>query len=59
MTQQRPELAAYVITALCIIAIVVLTLQNKVVPDVLNFVAAGAIGIGGGVTMSTARYRSE
>jgi hypothetical protein len=52
MIQQRPEIAAYLVAALCIIGMIVLTFHGDTVPDTLNFIAAGALGIGGGVTVS-------
>lgn len=46
----RPELPAYLVAALCIIGMIVLTLHGDAVPDTLNLVTIGALGIGGAVT---------
>lgn len=46
----RPELPAYVLAALAVIGIIVLTFKGDAIPDVLNLVAIGSIGIGGAVT---------
>jgi hypothetical protein len=49
-TTTRPELPAYFIASIAIICIAVLTGMNKSVPDVLNLVTIGALGIGGAIT---------
>jgi hypothetical protein len=47
----RPDLAAYALVALCLVALVVLTLFGKTVPDVVTYLAVSALGVGGGVSL--------
>jgi hypothetical protein len=49
----RPDLAAYALCALTILAIFGLTLAGKTVPDVLQFVAITALGGGAGISLNT------
>lgn len=46
----RPEMPAYFLAAVAVVGIVILTLASKAVPDVLNLVTIGSIGIGGAIT---------
>lgn len=50
MNRDKPELPAYVLAALSVVAITVLTLTGHAVPDILNVATIGALGIGGAVT---------
>jgi hypothetical protein len=49
----RPDVASLVIVALCVVGIVVLALFHVSIPDVLTYVAVGALGIGGGTALNT------
>jgi len=46
----KPELPAYLVAALCILGMIVLTLHGDTIPDTLNLVAIGALGVGGAIT---------
>ena len=54
LTPPRPDVASLVIVAVCVIGIVVLALYGIAIPDVLTYVAVGALGIGGGTALNTA-----
>lgn len=54
LTPPRPDVASLVIVAVCVVGIVVLALFHVAVPDVLTYVAVGALGIGGGTALNTA-----
>lgn len=43
---KRPDVAAYALAALCVLAITVLGGLGQPIPDVLGLVATGAIGVG-------------
>jgi len=49
----RPDLVSMVLTGLAVVAIVVLALFHEPIPDVLTYVAIGALGIGGGTALNT------
>jgi len=49
----RPDTTSMILTAACVIGIVVLALFHVAIPDVLTFVAMGALGIGGGTALNT------
>jgi hypothetical protein len=48
----RPEAPAFIIAALCIIGIVILTALNHPVPDILNIATGAALGVGGAITQA-------
>lgn len=50
MNTTRPELPAYLLAAITIIGIVVLSMTNHTVPDILNVATIAALGVGGAVT---------
>lgn len=53
MKLTRPDLAAYGLVALCVLAIAALAVLGKPAPDVLQYLAVTALGIGGGVALQT------
>lgn len=48
----RPDVASMILAALCVVGIVALAYVHTPVPDVLTFVAMGALGIGGGTALN-------
>lgn len=46
----RPEMPAYLLSAIGVVGIVALTITRHPIPDVLNMVTLAAIGIGGAIT---------
>jgi hypothetical protein len=48
----KPEHPAYLLAALCVIAIVVLTLHGDTIDETIKLLAATSLGVGGGVTIS-------
>jgi Na+/H+-dicarboxylate symporter len=46
----RPDLAAGVLCALCVVGIVLLAALHLPIPEVLPFLAVGALGVGGGAS---------
>jgi hypothetical protein len=50
----RPDLAAYGLVALCVLAIATLAVLGQPTPDVLQYLAVTALGIGGGVALQGA-----
>lgn len=48
----RPDLAAGALCSLCVIGIVLLAALHLPIPDVLTFLAMGALGIGGGTALT-------
>lgn len=48
----RPDLAALVLVGLCIAAITFLAATHVAIPDVLTYVAVGALGVGGGTALN-------
>lgn len=50
----RPDLAALVLVGLCIAAITFLAATHVGIPDVLTYVAVGALGVGGGTALNGA-----
>jgi hypothetical protein len=49
----RPDLVSMVLTGLAVVAITGLALRHLPVPDVLTYVAIGALGIGGGTALNS------
>jgi hypothetical protein len=47
----RPDLAAGVLCALCVAGIVLLAALHLPIPEVLPFLAVGALGVGGGASL--------
>lgn len=47
----RPDLSAYAVVALCVVAITVLIGLGKTPPDFLQYIALTALGVGGGVAL--------
>jgi hypothetical protein len=54
----RPDLAAYVVVALVVLAVTVLSALHASIPEVLPYIAVGALGVGGGVSMQGASSTS-
>lgn len=52
MKVSRPDLAAGALCALCVVGIVLLAALHIGIPDVLTFVAIGALGVGGGTALN-------
>ena len=52
MQNQRPEFLAYVLSAISIIGIIVLTILSKQIPDVLNVLAVATVVGGAAITQS-------
>jgi hypothetical protein len=50
----RPDLSAYAVVALCVVAITVLIGLGKTPPDFLQYIALTALGVGGGVALQGA-----
>lgn len=50
----RPDLVSLGLVALCVLGIVALSLAHVAVPDTLNYVMIGALGVGGGTALNTA-----
>lgn len=50
VNRDKPELPAYLLAIIAIICIAALTFHGDKVPEVLNLVTIGALGIGGAVT---------
>lgn len=48
----RPDLACLVLVGLCIAAITFLAATHVPIPDVLTYVAVGALGVGGGTALN-------
>lgn len=48
----RPDLTSMILTAVCVVGIVALALFRIPIPDVLTYVAIGALGIGGGTALN-------
>lgn len=48
----KPEHPAYLLAALCVIAIVILTLHGDTIDETIKLLAATSLGVGGGVTIS-------
>lgn len=53
MKLTRPDLVSMVLTGLAVVAITGLALRHIAVPDVLTYVAIGALGIGGGTALNS------
>lgn len=51
----RPDLASLALCAVAVVGIVVLVALRQPVPDVLTYVVAGALGVGGGTALNTGR----
>jgi uncharacterized membrane protein AbrB (regulator of aidB expression) len=49
----RPDLVSMVLTGLAVVAITGLALYHRTIPDVLTYVAIGALGIGGGTALNS------
>lgn len=54
MQNQRPEFLAYLLSAIAIIGIIILTVLDKQVPDVLNILAVATV-VGGAAITQTPR----
>lgn len=53
MKLARPDLTSMILAAVCVVAITGLALYHRTIPDVLTFVAMGALGIGGGIATNS------
>jgi hypothetical protein len=47
----RPDLAAGALSAVCVVGIVVLAVLHQPIPEVLTYLAVGALGVGGGAAL--------
>ena len=59
MRVTRPDTTSMILTAVCVVGIVLLAILNVPIPDVLTFVAMGALGIGGGTALNTSTSSSD
>jgi hypothetical protein len=51
IVNSRPEVLPFLVAALAIVGIVILTILGDPIPEVLNVVAVGAFATGGAVTI--------